>query len=220
MRTITRSSLDESPELFRELADVLHAGGLVCFPVGRHYIIAASLLDEDAVMRLVQTKRRSRRAPSLVFVPDRDTVGHLVSDIPERAVPLMDACWPGPLTILFQPGEGLPRKVSKTLVARKTDRLGIRMTQEPMARQLVETFGGPLLISSANLSKKVGSASLAQVRKNFARTVDVMVDAGDVGTSAPSTVVDPLSTDRPVVREGAVPTDQVLALLDSTPAEA
>ncbi len=220
MRTITRQSLDESPDLYTELADVLHDGGLVCFPVGRHYTIAASLMDEDAVIRAVQTKRRAKKAPSLVFVPDRDALGGLVADVPRRAEALMDAFWPGPLTILFRPGDGLPRKVARTLAKGKKDRLGIRVTHEPLARKLVDAFGGPLLITSANLSKKVGSASLAQVRKNFARAIDVMVEAGDVGQDQPSTVVDPESADRPIVREGAVPADRVMDLLAARSGEA
>ncbi|MDP7113491.1 MAG: L-threonylcarbamoyladenylate synthase [Myxococcota bacterium] len=213
MRTITRQSLDDSPDLFGKLADVLHDGGLVCFPVGRHYTIAASLMDEGAVIRAVQTKRRARRAPSLVFVPDREALGEVVEEVSDRAAALMDAFWPGPLTILFRPGAALPRKVTRTLAAGKKARLGIRITHEPLARQLVDAFGGPLLITSANVSKKVGSSSLAQVRKNFARAIDVMIEAGDVGSDQPSTVVDPESTERPIVREGAVPADRVLALL-------
>lgn len=220
MRTITRASLDDSPDLYDELAEVLREGGLICLPVGRHYSIAASLMDEDAVIRLVQSKRRSKRAPSLVFVPDRDALGQVVADVPDRALALMNAFWPGPLTILFRPGACLPRKVTKTLAAKKKDRLGVRITQEPVAQRLVDAFGGPLLITSANLASKVGSSSQAQVRKNFARAVDVMVEAGDVGVADPSTVVDPESDDRPIVREGAVPSDRVLALLASEPAEA
>jgi L-threonylcarbamoyladenylate synthase len=220
MRTITRQSLDDSPDLFAELAEVLHDGGLVCFPVGRHYTIAASLMDEAAVIRAVQTKRRAKKAPSLVFVPDRESLGAVVAEVSERAVALMDAFWPGPLTILFRPGDALPRKVTKTLAASKKDRLGVRITHEPLARQLVAAFGGPLLITSANVSKKVGASSLAQVRKNFARAIDVMVEAGDVGSDQPSTVVDPESIEHPIVREGAVPAERVLALLAGETGEA
>jgi len=212
--------LDDSPDLYGELAEVLREGGLICFPKGRHYSIAASLMDEDAVIRLVQSKRRSKRAPSLVFVPDREALGEVVDEVPARAEALMDAFWPGPLTILFRPGAGLPRKVSKTLAKKKKDKLGVRITHDPVAQRLVDAFGGPLLITSANLASKVGSSSLAQVRKNFARTVDVIVEAGDVAVADPSTVVDPESDERPIVREGAVPADRVLALLAGDPAEA
>lgn len=220
MRTIPLRSLDDSPELYAELAEILRDGGLVCFPVGRHYGIAASLLDEDAVIRLVQSKRRSRRAPSLVFVPDRDALHDVVDQIPPQALPLMDAFWPGPLTILFRPAADLPSKVSRTLAKRHSDKLGVRISDEPLAHRLVEAFGGPLLITSANVARKVGSSSLAQVRKNFARVVDVVVDAGDLPACLPSTVVDPEADGSPVIREGAVPAERVLRILTPGLAEA
>jgi len=212
MRTISVQDLENSPDLFRELADVLHDGGLVCFPTGRQYGVAASLMSEDAVIRLVQTKRRAKRAPSLVFIPNRDALPQVVSEVSPAAQSLIDAFWPGPLTILFRPSEDLPRKVAKTVAAKKKDKMGVRITHEAIAGQLVQEFGGPILVSSANISHKAGASSMAQVRKNFGRNVDVMIDAGDVPMAEPSTVVDP-DDGRGVVRDGAVPTERVLELL-------
>lgn len=218
MRTINVQDLNESPALYEELADVLRDEGLVCFPTGRQYGVAAALQSEDAVIRLVQTKRRSAKAPSLVFIPDRSFLDDVVSEIPQGAEPLMDAFWPGPLTILFRPSPELPRKVSKTLAKRSKDRIGVRISHEEVPSRLVKAFAGPLLISSANISRKAGSNSAAQVRKNFGRQVDVMVEAGDVPHTTPSTVVDPESAKKPIVREGAIPADDVLVLLPSTDA--
>ena len=212
MRTISIQTLRDSPDLFRELADVLHDGGLVCFPTGRQYGVAASLMSEDAVIRLVQTKRRAKRAPSLVFIPDRDALPAVVSEISPAAEALIDEFWPGPLTILFRPSDELPRKVAKTVAAKKKDKMGVRITHEEIAGKLVQEFGGPILVSSANISRKAGSSSMAQVRKNFGRSIDVMIDAGDVPMAEPSTVVDP-DGGRGVVRDGAVPTDRILKLL-------
>ncbi len=217
MRTISVNDLEQSPELYRELADVLHHGGLVCFPTGRQYGVAASLMSEDAVIRLVQTKRRAKRAPSLVFIPDRDALPTVVEEITPAAQSLIDEFWPGPLTILFRPSDELPRKVTKTVAAKKKDKMGVRITHESVAGQLVQAFGGPVLVSSANISRKAGSSSKAQVRKNFGRTIDIMIDAGDVPVAEPSTVVDP-DSGRGIVRDGAVPSQRVLDLLGSSEA--
>jgi len=218
MRTIDVQNLKDTPALYEELAEVLRDGGLVCFPTGRQYGVAAALQSEDAVIRLVQSKRRAAKAPSLVFVPDRACLSDVVDEVPPTAEALMDVFWPGPLTILFRPSPELPRKVTKTLAKRSKDKIGVRISHEEVASHLVKAFGGPLLISSANISRKTGSSSAASVRKNFGRQVDVMVEAGDVPHTAPSTVVDPLAASRPIVREGAIPADDVLALL--TPADA
>jgi len=213
MRTIDVQTLNDSPALYDELAEILEDGGLVCFPSGRQYGVAAALMSEEAVIRLVQSKRRSAKAPSLVFIPDRGCLPDVVSEVPPAAEALMDAFWPGPLTILFRPAPELPRKVGKTLAKRAKDKIGVRIAHEEVPARLVGAFGGPLLISSANISRKAGSNSAAQVRKNFGRQIDVMIEAGDVPHKPPSTVVDPEKPSRPIVREGAIPADDVLATL-------
>lgn len=214
MRTISLSELDDSPALVDDIATVLQEDGLVCFPTRRQYSLAASLYSEDAVMRLVQSKRRSTKAPSLVLVPDRKTLRELAADVPPVAEALMRRYWPGPLTLLMRPGDRVPAKVVRTLGLRKGGRLGVRFCESDPACRITRAFGGPLLISSANIAKKVGSSSVAQIRKNFHRTVELLVDAGDVPEAAPSTVVDP-DHDAPqrVTREGIIPAAQVIELL-------
>ncbi len=216
MRTIGIQALRDDPALYGEVADVLRDGGLVCFPSGRQYGVAASLLCEDAVIRLVQTKRRAKRAPALVFIPDRAALDQVVDEVPPGAASLIERFWPGPLTILFRPSEELPRKVVKTVAARSKDRVGVRITDEEVPARMVQAFDGPILVSSANLSKKAGSSSPAQVKKNFARTVDVFIEAGDMPAKEPSTVVDPEKASRPIVRAGAVSVDEVVDLLEAS----
>jgi L-threonylcarbamoyladenylate synthase len=213
MRTLTIQELDDDPGLYDQIADVLRDGGLACFPNGRQYGIAAPLMSEDSVIRLVQAKRRAKRAPSLVLIPDRGTLGSVVCDVPDAALSLMDTFWPGPLTILLRPSEDLPHKVKKTLAAKKQDRVGVRISDSPVASRIVAAFGGPLLLTSANRASKVGSLSVAQIRKNFAHTVDIIVDAGDLPADPPSTIVDPESADKPIRREGVIPADQITPLL-------
>lgn len=214
MRTIDIRSLEDQPDLYQEIAHVLHEGGLICLPTGRHYGIAASLMSEDAVIRLVQSKRRSKRAPSLVFIPDRKTLDQVAGHIPQQAEALMERFWPGPLTILFELGGNPPRKVTKTIAPRRKDKLGVRITDDPIPARIVEAFGGPLLISSANISRKVGSNSVAQIRKNFARTVDLMIDAGDLPATPPSSIVDPEGNGQAIRRDGAVPAASIQEMLD------
>ncbi len=213
MRIISIDDLQRRDGLFDDIADVLRDEGLVCLPIGRHYGIAAALRSESAVMRLVQSKRRTRRAPSLVFVPDLRALEEIVAEVPETARHLMDAFWPGPLTLLLRPGDGLPPRVRKTLARSKRDKLGVRITDDPVCARVVERLGEPILLSSANIARKVGSNSVAQVRKNFARAVDLMIDAGDLPSADPSTIVDPESAQ--IRRDGAIPAHRVQALLDA-----
>lgn len=191
-----------------EATSILQKGGLVCFPCAGKYRLAAALEDADAVMHLLQSKRRVGKAPALVFVADEAMLRRVAANVTPAAKSLMTQFWPGSLTILFEPNPNLPNKVIKQL-ARANGQLGVRIPDEPVAQALVEAFGGPLLISSANREKKAGDASPAQVRKNFVHRVDLFLDAGDLAPEPPSTVVSLSGTEVQVTREGALTAAQI-----------
>ncbi len=208
MRTITLSEVEQDKSLYTEIDKVLKNGGLVCFPGPTGYKLAADLGSPAAVTSMIQAKRRVKNAPSLVFVPDVTWVEKVAADVSADAKKLMKALWPGPLTLLFTASEDLHPKVRKQLTKAK-GWLGIRIPQDSIPRTVVRTFGSPLLISSANLAKKHGATSVAQVRKNFGRTVELLIDAGDLATGLQSTLVD-LTHDTPtVIREGAVSEEDI-----------
>lgn len=213
MRIVTPQQLEQNPSLYDEVVDVLREDGLVCFPGHRQYSIAASLMSPDAVIALVQSKRRSGKAPSLVLIPDESFLTQVVEEIPEVAWELTRAFWPGPLTLVLAPSSELPGKVRKTLGVKKPARIGVRVPGPGHQQELVRRFGGPLLISSANLSQKVGSSSASNVRKNFNHTVDVMIDAGDVPEKLPSTIVDLTTDPLQVTREGQIAASSVAEIL-------
>lgn len=77
----------------------------------------------------------------------------------------------------------------------------------------MEAFGGPVLTSSANLSRKTGSHSVSNIRKAFSHTVDLLIDAGDLQPEAPSTVVELVGDSLQVVREGGIPAESILEIL-------
>ena len=209
MRTVSIQELQEGPDLFREVSGVLDKGGLVCLPCLNTYRIVADLTGAEVVTRLLQSKRRTSTAPSLVFVDGEEMLARVASEITPAARDLARRHWPGPLTILFPTHPDLPRKVVKQ-VAKATGKIGVRVPADPMTLKLLRIFGRPLLVSSANRQHKQGAGSAAQVRKNFARHVDLFIDAGDLQAGQPSTVVD-LTKDGPVVtRPGAIAAEDLL----------
>jgi len=213
MRVVPAPPLDRSEAVVQDIVDVLRDDGLACFPGHRQYVIAASLFSESAVIRLVQSKRRSGKAPSLVFVPDAAMLARLTDDVPSMAAPLADAFWPGPLTLLVTPGGEIPSKVLKAMALKKAARIGVRIPEKGLALDIVQRFSGPLLVSSANIANKVGSGSASQIRKEFHHTVDVMVDAGDLPAGAPSTIVDPMGDGLVIKREGRIAAERIQEVL-------
>jgi L-threonylcarbamoyladenylate synthase len=190
MQVITSAELEQNPGRYKEVVEVLKDDGLICFPTRRQYVLATSIYSEAAVLRLVQSKRRSGRAPALALIPKKNALKGLVTDVPKLGWALMDAFWPGSLTLLLAPGEALPERVVKTILDRKRTKLGVRVCTGAVTASLLAAFGGPLLVSSANLAQKVGASSVAQIKKNFTHTVDLLIDAGDVQPAPPSTIVE------------------------------
>ena len=195
----------EAPARVAEIAAVLTEGGLACFPVRGAYRIAADARSVDAITRLIQSKRRAHNHPALILVRDLDAARGIVDGTGWKTTKrLAEKLWPGSLTLVLPPSKDLAPKVKKVLT-RATGKLGIRVSDDPLASAIVRAFGGPLLVSSANLEQKPGSGSAATVRQRFVNTVDVWVEAGDFAPSPPSTIVEVTETSWKLLREGAVP---------------
>lgn len=197
--------LAEATQRAAEIASALTAGGLVSFPMGGAYRLAADLRSEDAVNKLMQSKRRARSHPVLGLVPSLAAARAIVDGtgwpITRR---LAERVWPRALTLVLPPSDQLPAKIRRMLT-RATGKVGVRVPEEPLAAAIVRAFGAPLLLSSANLENKPGATSAAAVRQRFANSVDVWVDAGDVQPTLPSTLVEVTADSWKIVRAGAVP---------------
>lgn len=203
MKILKVDDLKRNPELYQEVADVLAEDGMVIFPGHASYRLAVCALSEGAIAKLQQAKRRVQNKPALVFLRDKSQLATFVDHVPEVAKQLMATFWPGHLTIRFTPSEELPGKIRKAL-SKATGKIGLRIPISDTARGIMKAFEQPLLISSANRSKKSGAQSLAQVRKNFGNVADLILDAGDLAEGAASTIVDVADEGWTLVREGSI----------------
>ena len=197
--------ITEAPGRAGEIARTLSDGGLACFPVGGTYRLAADARSEDAVQKLMQSKRRARNHPALILVTDLAAARGIVKGTAWRLTQrLADKLWPGPLTIALPPSDELPGKVKK-LLTKATGKLGVRVPDDPLAASVLASFRGPLLLSSANLEQKPGASSAAAVRQRFVHAIDLWVDAGDITPVPPSTIVEVTEDAWKILRDGAVP---------------
>ncbi|MFH2009776.1 MAG: L-threonylcarbamoyladenylate synthase [bacterium] len=203
MKIIKVSELEQNPSLYAEIAEVIASQGLVIIPGLTTYRMAVDVLSAQAVSKLQQGKRQVQNKPALVFVSHKKRLDGLVADVPDVARQLIANFWPGHLTIRFDPGDRLPAKVRKSLT-KATGKIGVRVPSADVCAATVAAFDGPILVSSANRSKKGGAQSLAQVRKNFGNVADVIIDAGDLPAGSPSTIVDVSDKGWTMVREGSI----------------
>ena len=204
MKTIKWSEADPT-DLEQSIAEVLEQGGLVCLPCQGKYRLFADLTNVDAVMHLMQSKSRVRRAsPALVFIDDEARLRQVAEEINPVALRLARALWPKALTIRVRPHPDLPSKVLKQLGGSKS-RIGVRVPGDPFICALVKRVDRPLLVSSANKEDKAGDGSPAQIRKSFSAHVDLFLDRGDLAPEPPSTVVEVQDGQVIVDRAGSIP---------------
>lgn len=200
------------PAAIADAIRVLEHGGLVCLPCGGTYRILANLAEPRAVISLMQSKRRTRTAPSLVFIDSEKRLAEVADAVEAPLMKVARAFWPGPVTILVEPHPDMPPKVRKQLTT-AVGRVGVRVPSDPVATEVVRGFGHPLLVSSANRESRQGAESPAQVRKNFIGRVDLMLDAGDLKPGRKSSVVDLRDGQVQVTREGVISAAEIMAVL-------
>ncbi len=215
MKILSHQDLATSTQLYQDIAEVLANDGIICFPSGGSYRLATRMLSEQAVVKFMQVKRRIRKAPVLIFVPHKNSLEQLVESIPAPAEALIQEFWPGPLTLKLSLHESLPRKLVRNLD--KSGKVGIRIPEGEVAQNILQAFGEPLLISSANLANKGGSHSEAKIRKNFARWIDILVSAGDLSPQGCSTVVDATVSPLTIKRPGIIEEQQVFQVWNNQP---
>ncbi len=190
----------------------LQRGDLVVLPTDTVYGVAADAFSPAAVERLLAAKGRGRDMPVPVLVGDVRGLHGLAADVTEQMQALVDAHWPGPLTIIVPAAPSLAWDLGET---RGT--VAVRMPQHPVALDVLSSTG-PLAVSSANRTGHPPPVTADEAERQLGAAVAVYLEAGSSGEAVASTIVD-LTGERPVVRRaGALPVEalrEVLPELDA-----
>lgn len=196
------------PQVVAAAVDVLKTGGLLVFPTTGLYGLGADALNPASVEKIFQIKQRDFSKPILVLIKDASELGRIAEKVPGAASALMNAFWPGALTIILEARPELP-----DVLTGNTGKIGIRVPKHPVASALVSAFDGPLTGTSANLSGQGGCSSVADLDSGLVQRVDMVLDAGPLKGGVGSTVVDATADQPLVLREGAVSKQQLEAVL-------
>ena len=179
-----------------QAAGILRGGGLVAFPTETVYGLGANALDEAAVAGLFAAKERPGWDPLIVHVSDRPMLER-VAMVSEEAEMLIEAFWPGPLTLLLPKKSEVPDAVTagRALV-------GVRMPAHPVAMALIRHAGLPVAAPSANRFGRTSPTTAEHVLGDLDGRIDAVVDGGATTVGLESTVLD--VGGRVVYRPGAV----------------
>ena len=186
-------------EELKEAAQILRDGGLVAFPTETVYGLGGNALDEKAAGKIYAAKGRPSDNPLIAHVSCAAEVTPLVKYIPEAGKKLMDAFWPGPLTIIFPKSDIVPYGTTGGL-----DTVAVRMPVDPVANRLIALAGVPVAAPSANTSGRPSPTTADHVWQDLNGKIEMIIDGGPVGIGVESTIVD-VSGDVPaVLRPGAI----------------
>ncbi|MFC5380616.1 L-threonylcarbamoyladenylate synthase [Aquipuribacter nitratireducens] len=191
-------------------AALLRAGGLVAFPTETVYGLGAHALDERAVRRVFAVKGRPADNPLIVHVASLDEVGAVAASVPDGARRLAERYWPGPLTLVLAARPEVP-----AVTRGGRDSIAVRVPAHPLALDLLRAAAVPVAAPSANRSGRPSPTTAAHVRADLGDDVDAVLDGGPCEVGVESTVVDARGAVPVVLREGAVPADELGAVAGS-----
>jgi L-threonylcarbamoyladenylate synthase len=191
-----------------EATTIVREGGLIAFPTETFYGLGVLPFNEDAVRRLFAVKQRAPVDPVLVLIRGREDLNDLVTEITPAADLLMNAYWPGPLTLIFRAAP----KISTALTG-GTGTIGLRFSSSTAVCRLLEELSGPLTGTSANRSGGFPATTAQEVEQALGSDVDLILDGGRTAGGLPSTVVDTTVTPARLIREGVLSKSTVLSVI-------
>lgn len=196
----------KNPEksVLTEAAEILKNGGLVAFPTETVYGLGANGLDEKACKRIYEAKGRPSDNPLILTIGDLDGLYKIVGKVTENAKKIIDAFWPGPITLVLPKADCVPETVTGGL-----DTVAVRYPSNKIARELIKIAGIPVAAPSANSSGKPSPTRASHVEFDLNGKIDMIIDGGAADWGLESTILD-VSEDKPVLlRPGAVTQDMI-----------
>lgn len=190
-----------------QAATAIRSGRLVVTPTDTVYGIAADPFNPDAVSSLLSAKQRGPEMPVPVLVGSWHTIDGLVPSVSAEARTLIQAFWPGGLSIVVPQAPSLTWNLGHT-----AGTVMLRMPSHPVAIELLREVG-PLAVSSANVSGQPPATTAALAKQQLGDAVQVYLESGASDIGQASTIVDLVHGTPRVIREGAITAERIAEVL-------
>jgi len=178
---------------------VLRRGDVIVFPTETLYGLGADALNFSALEKVFQLKCRDPNQPFPVLVSDRSMLESLVRQIVPLAEKLMARFWPGPLTLVLPARPEIPKPLVNSAGG-----VGVRISSQPVAQEIVKMLGRPVTATSANPSGQPGAHTIAQARAYFSGKIEFFVDGGELASRTGSTVAAVANNKIKIIRAGEI----------------
>jgi L-threonylcarbamoyladenylate synthase len=196
--------LEASNEAINLAASVIRRGGLVAFPTETVYGLGADALNEYAVAKIFDAKKRPKFDPLIVHIADTEWLYKLADKVDERAERLIERFWPGPLTLVLR-----RRKVVPDIVTAGLDTVAIRMPSHPVAIELIKRSRTPISAPSANLFGYISPTTAEHVERQLGDSVDIILDGGRCPVGVESTIISLVGEHPVLLRPGGLPIEEI-----------
>lgn len=192
-----------------DAGEILKNGGIVAIPTETVYGLAADAFNEEAIAKVFEAKGRPQDNPVIVHIADMDQLAMVAAEVPEKAKKLMDAYWPGPLTLVLKKTDAVPASVCAGLPT-----VAVRFPSNKDTLEIIKAAGTPLAAPSANISGSPSPTKAMHVLHDLKGKIDAVVKAtGFCEVGLESTVIDMTQEIPVLLRPGAVTPEMIEAVI-------
>ena len=203
---LTETILSDDPQAISRGLAVIQRGGLIAFPTDTVYGLAADPHNAAAIDKIYAAKGRDMSKAVAVLIGEVTHLTRVASSLTPPAEKLAARFWPGALTLILPRREDLPDNLSAYAT------IGVRMPDHSFAIRLLQSTG-PLATTSANLSGGADAKTAAEVLLQLNGRLELILDGGACPGGVPSTVVDCTGADVRILRQGAIPAEEIYKIV-------
>lgn len=210
MKTILATVERQTPkkEIIQQAAEILKQGGLVAFPTETVYGLGANGLDAVACKKIYEAKGRPSDNPLILHIAEKKALYDIVKSVSKKAEKLIDAFWPGPLTIVFEKADCVPLEITGGFST-----VAVRFPSHTVAQALIQAAHLPIAAPSANSSGKPSPTKASHVIFDLDDKIDMIIDGGDAEVGLESTIIDVSGEIPMLLRPGAVTKEMIESVI-------
>ena len=213
IETVDPQRMDET--IMAEAGRLIAEGELVAFPTETVYGLGADALNPEASAKIYAAKGRPSDNPLIVHIADFSDMARVALELPPQAKLLSDAFWPGPLTMIVNKSDAVPKATTGGM-----DTVAVRMPNHPVALELIRRSGCLIAAPSANTSGRPSPTEAAHVVEDMNGRIAMILDGGPVRIGIESTIIDLTVSPPQILRPGYITREKLSAVLGTVDTDA
>lgn len=206
---LNSNEIDQSA--IEKAGDIIKNGGLVAFPTETVYGLGGDAMNAKASAKIYEAKGRPSDNPLIAHIASQEMLDDLVEDVPEWSRKLMEAFWPGPMTLIFHKKNKVPDSTTGGL-----ETLAVRFPNHPVAQALIKSAGTSIAAPSANISGRPSPTKGEHVIEDLDGRIDCIIDGGEVEVGIESTIIDCTGDAPMILRPGYITKEKIEDVVGET----